>query len=161
MGRNKIYPNICGIYMVYLNLNLFYIGASRNIHRRFVQHKNGGFIVNKKYLKFLKLKILKECPEHELEYWEQYYLSDLKPKLNTFKFSGLSGNSACLARKMARYDMSKDPEMHKDLLSFEKEIKDINALPINLINPFYNELTNKARLEMISFSYKTNNYHYE
>ena len=46
---------ICGIYKVYLNEDLFYVGASRHIYRRFRDHINTDKpVINRKYQKDLK-----------------------------------------------------------------------------------------------------------
>lgn len=89
-----------GIYKLYFEDSCkFYIGSSKNISKRFNEHKNR-IIQNKhsnKYLQNLclklgvdklKYKILANCPSEYLLKMEQWFINNLKPELNLAEIVG-------------------------------------------------------------------------
>jgi len=91
---------ISGIYKLYFEDSCkFYIGSSKNINKRFSEHKNT-IINNKhsnKYLQRLclktgvdklKCKILATCPVEYLLKMEQWFIDNLNPELNLAKIVG-------------------------------------------------------------------------
>ena len=89
-----------GIYKLYFEDSCkFYIGSSKNISKRFNEHKNR-IIQNKhsnKYLQNLCLKlgvdklkyeILANCPLEYLLKMEQWFINNLKPELNLAEIVG-------------------------------------------------------------------------
>ena len=89
-----------GIYKLYFKDSCkFYIGSSKNIIKRFSEHKNR-IIQNKhsnKYLQNLCLKlgvdklkyeILANCPSEYLLKLEQWFINNLKPELNLAEIVG-------------------------------------------------------------------------
>lgn len=110
---------------------LSYIGSTSNFNSRIKDHihflksnKHGSKLMQEHFNKYgledLEFSILKECILDHLEFWEQYYLSNLKPKFNSDKFAGISGNLSGLARTIAMKDI--------DLSHKNKEIERGNLL---------------------------------
>ena len=99
---NDIYPNVtCGIYAIYEDNNIIYIGSSRNIYLRLKSHisyirmkqNNGCLTYNRPLYKYLRntnkniyVKVLKNIPvnisTHSLRLIEKYYIIKYKPICN-------------------------------------------------------------------------------
>ena len=91
---------LCGIYMLrsYLFPDKFYIGSSEHIRRRVSTHisnlkrnKSEHKSLQNHYNKYgegdLQSFILKLCKSDNLIEWEQFYISELNPYFNEFKFA--------------------------------------------------------------------------
>jgi len=84
----------CGIYkIINIKNNKFYLGSSKNLNKRWIQHKyklrknnHVNFILQKAWNKYgegnIIFEVLEECDENKLFEREQYYLDLLKPKYN-------------------------------------------------------------------------------
>lgn len=87
----------CGIYKIINTLNgKFYIGSSKNIHKRWRQHLShlrtkvhNNIILQRvfdKYgVKVLKIVIIENCDQHNLFKREQHFIDTLKPPYNIGK----------------------------------------------------------------------------
>lgn len=96
----KSKPMLCGIYMLrsYLFPDKFYIGSSENIRQRITNHisklkynKSEHKSLQNHFNKYgeddLQSFILKLCKSDNLIEWEQFYISELSPYFNEFKFA--------------------------------------------------------------------------
>ena len=87
----------CGIYQIVNQVNgKSYIGQSRNIEKRWRQHKfglnretalqQGSYPLRSAFLKYglikFKFEIIEECSENDLLIREQYWIDKIKPKYN-------------------------------------------------------------------------------
>ena len=87
----------CGIYQIVNQVNgKSYIGQSRNIEKRWRQHKyglnretalqQGSRPLRSAFLKYglikFKFEIIEECFENDLLIREQYWIDEIKPKYN-------------------------------------------------------------------------------
>jgi len=100
------YKNISGIYMLRSKQNpsLFYIGGTSNLWKRYLNHfsaiktkQKPGYSKIKRSIKDLvndEFIILKICLLDQLEFWEQYYISEYQPKLNSHRFVESNGPAA-------------------------------------------------------------------
>lgn len=99
-------PQTSGVYMIRSKKHpdQFYIGSTNNLYRRRADHLYKDRTPVKKYrdegLEFIVLKLCNPC---HLMFWEQYYISELKPPLNTFKFASAPDDN-----KSAGYAAMKD-----------------------------------------------------
>jgi hypothetical protein len=108
--------------------SLFYIGASKNIKRR--KYYWSGNNINRYYyypgifghlkifgLNDLEFKVLEYCSEYNLCQREQYWISELNPCLNTYKFSSSAEGSV-----KAKQLLVHDPEFINEYIRKEKQL---------------------------------------
>lgn len=102
----------CGIYKVSSKTfpDRFYIGASENLEERKWSHtikksRHPGLQNHiKRYgLNDLVFEVIELCNKTELQYKEQYWISELNPFFNTFRFAS-SVDNGVLAQKAAYKD---------------------------------------------------------
>lgn len=77
--RRKRRPKIMGLYFLYQEDELMYVGRSKNISLRLYQHKHCSHLNLKGEY---KVKIIKVVNEVDLEFMEKIYIQLLKPPLN-------------------------------------------------------------------------------
>ena len=127
-----------------INPELFYIGSTKNFNRRYYNHKSPNLICNNPYLfnhikKFgkedLEFIILEVCDIYNLMRREQYYISELNPPYNIFRFASFVDSNSNLAKRTAYNDMSEEGlvsrifNLENQLLKFiNNEIK----IPLNI-----------------------------
>jgi group I intron endonuclease len=94
MKREKI----CGIYKITNPIGESYIGSSRNIRNRFLNHKNysNNVLLKNSIIKYgvelHTFEVIKECADFELSFEEKKYI-------NHFKCLGVLFNSKPTGRK--------------------------------------------------------------
>lgn len=147
----KPYKRLCGIYKIYFKSDpeFFYIGSSENIHYRVKQHlgkltmsNSAHTLLQSYFTKFgienFAYTIVRLCKKWQLEYFEQYYISELNPPLNSFKFSGIAKNNGKKAQKEAMKDMLNDNDVtvHYDykIVKFtDDEFMQFKIIPLNVL----------------------------
>jgi hypothetical protein len=119
----------------------FYIGSSSNLYHRRADHlcKNNKHLsirnlINYNSINDLEFIILKLCEPEQLTYYEQFYISELSPPLNSHKFAGNTSHDSTLAMLTAIKDINNSngenykKERHKNefylgtLVNREKEV---------------------------------------
>ncbi len=136
-------PHQPGIYKLQSKLfpEMIYVGATINLYIRYYNHlksyskrNNRNPLLYNHTLKYgyndLEFKILKLCKEWQLMELEQYYISELKPYFNTFRFASFHDDKCNLAREIACQDISNDRNMMHPL--FNEEHKLLTYLNNNL-----------------------------
>lgn len=101
-----------GIYIITNTVNgKRYIGSSININRRWAEHKKPSmrdkpyaiYRAFKKYgIENFKIDVLCECKDGELEFYENHYLSTIKPEYNMSKFCGAPNRGRKLSAEWRR-----------------------------------------------------------
>jgi group I intron endonuclease len=146
----------CGIYKIQSKSNpeMFYVGSSKTIEYRITDHfkklsKGEGSCIKlqnyviKNGVNDLQYKILKKCNEEHLIFWEQFYISELQPTLNSFRFAGRDcGVDNISVQNIAFNDMAKynnkDRDINYNLLVCENDIMELcnKELIPEIIYPF-------------------------
>ena len=111
---------ISGIYKLRSRAvpELFYIGASTNLQQRKQGHSNRETRKNLRYKLYnhkkkygfddLEFSVVEYCEPDFLYEKEQYYISELKPPLNSFKFASApagSGAQNCAYRDFKKFNV--------------------------------------------------------
>lgn len=132
----KTFP-ICGIYMIINNLNgKQYIGQSRNIVRRYLQHLQPRSKGTPEFHKEIQQMgkdnfvciILEECSEEKLNEREEYYIRFFEPEYNKSLGQGQKG---IIASEETRKKLSKSAKKRWNNYDPETKIKVLNTLNSN------------------------------
>jgi len=109
---------------------MFYVGQTKNLYRRKMAHLHmdkidGANTLLHNYFRLsnknIKIDILKKCHPDHLQFWEQYYISELNPPLNSFRFSSSDKNPNLknyLRRDGVKFDLF---NIESNLLSYPLE----------------------------------------
>jgi hypothetical protein len=139
---------LIGIYKIQSKLfpDKIYIGASKNIIYRWRTHKEdllrnrykNHYLqdhANKYGFNDLLFSVIKICKSEHLVYWEQYYISELNPFFNTFRFSSELNSNSNEARDYAFQDMVGATlyfSLELQLLSLNIDFKE-ELIPFNIL----------------------------
>jgi len=74
----------------------------------------------------LDFVVIKICDEQYLQFWEQYYISELNPPLNAFRFAGRV-DEGFGARRAAQIDIAKEFQRDHNNYGF---LTDFTILPL-------------------------------
>ena len=125
-----------GIYMIKNLINgKRYIGKSKNIKRRWYEHKSSSSMqysdlkhdIKKFGIEKFKLEILEECPGDRLDEREKFYISMLKPEYN-IALGGQGSTGHKVSQETRKLLSQKAKKQWDDLPEYEKQIRIKNNL---------------------------------
>ena len=108
-NRTQLTSQITGIYFLYRNEEIVYIGQSRNLHRRIIQHCYGKEFDSYSYI---------QCDESELNDLEFEFIAKHKPMYNS-----LDGLKSTHYKTLNYFKVRLDYEKFKELKKFIKRNK--------------------------------------
>lgn len=146
LGRIPIKPKV-GIYKIQSKLfpDRIYIGSSKDIIKRWYSHGSLKHQLYRNYIleyhvkkygyKDLIFSILKICKSEHLVYWEQFYISELNPYFNLWRFASEPNSKSNEAKECAMKDNSGAAECFAkelQLLILNNDYKE-EIIPLNII----------------------------
>jgi group I intron endonuclease len=146
-GRPRIDELISGVYILKSKSipSICYIGSSGNIIRRIKNHliklknNSSGHLllqdhVNNYGIKDLRFIILKRCHKDHINYWEQYFISEINPPLNSFRFTTFKQSNNVNIMKLVEKEIVEESNspLVKDEIIILRGLKDFDDRIIHI-----------------------------